>query len=289
MGTTSRWWKRDEDGRVACGLCFRGCRITDGAAGACGVRLNHGGTLLSPWLGRFCTRAVDPIEKKPLAHWRPGSLIYSLGSLGCTMDCPFCQNWRIARPAKSVYGAYASVPFLPPEALAREVRDLGLDALALTYNEPTLQAEYLLEVAPLLREAGIATVLVTNGAMSEEAARDLLPWVSAANVDLKAFTPEGYRRLGGDLEAVKRTVALWVQGGVHVELTHLAVPGLNDDMAAFAAMVGWIASLSRDIPLHITRCFPARRHDAAPTSRALLRRMEDAALAELAHVHLGNV
>lgn len=289
MGTAARWWKRDEDGRVACGLCFRGCRIADGAAGACGVRFNHGGTLLSPWLGRFCARAVDPIEKKPLAHWRPGSLIYSLGSLGCTMDCPFCQNWRIARPAKSVYGAYASVPFLPPEALAREVRGLGLDALALTYNEPTLQAEYLLEAAPLLREAGIATVLVTNGAMSEEAARDLLPWISAANVDLKAFTPEGYRRLGGDLEAVKRTVALWVRGGVHVELTHLAVPGLNDDMAAFAAMVGWIASLSRSIPLHITRCFPARRHDAPPTSRALLRRMEDAALAELAHVHLGNV
>lgn len=289
MGMAARWWNREEDGRVSCGLCFRGCRIADGAAGACGVRFNHGGTLLSPWLGRFCARAVDPIEKKPLAHWRPGSLIYSLGSLGCTMDCPFCQNWRIARPAKTVYDASASVPFLPPEALAREVRGLGLDALALTYNEPTLQAEYLLEAAPLLRESGIATVLVTNGAMSEAAARDLLPWVSAANVDLKAFTPEGYRRLGGDMEAVKRTIALWVRGGVHVELTHLAVPGLDDGMAAFAEMVGWIASLSRNIPLHITRCFPARHHDAPPTSRALLRRMEDAALAELAHVHLGNV
>ena len=286
---SARWWAQDEKGTVTCGLCFRGCRLSEGAAGACGVRFNSAGTLVSPWLGRFVSCAVDPIEKKPLAHWRPGSFIYSLGSVGCTMDCPFCQNYTIARPDRHVFQSFGSVPFLSPEALVSEVRELGLNSVALTYNEPTLQAEYVLEAAPLLREAGIALVLVTNGAMSEEAARDLLPWVDAANIDLKAFTPPGYRCLGGNLEAVKATIATWVQGGVHVELTNLVVPGLNDDRDAFAAMVDWIAALSPDIPLHLSRYFPRRNYREPPTDIGLLHDLAAIARGRLSRVHLGNV
>ena len=286
----ARWWRREDgetNGAVSCGLCFRGCRLAEGAAGACGVRFNRGGVLVSPWLGRFPARAVDPIEKKPLAHWRPGSRIYSLGGVGCTMDCPFCQNHHIARPG--VCRAPEAVPALSPEDLVREVRALGLEAVALTYNEPTLQAEYVLAAAPLLREAGVATVLVTNGAMSREVAVELAPWVDAANVDLKAFTPEAYRRLGGDLETVKDNIAAWVRGGPHVELTCLVVPGISDDAGAFAAMVEWIAALSPGIPLHITRYFPARHYDAPPTDRRLLEALAAAARERLTRVHLGNV
>ena len=286
------WWKSQEDGGAACGLCFRGCRIPEGGVGFCGVRFNRGGKLVSPWLGRFCARAVDPIEKKPLAHWRPGSLIYSLGSVGCTMDCPFCQNWQIARPGATVCEGPDSVPVLTPEDLVREVRDLGLDSVALTYNEPTLQAEYILAAAPLLKEAGIALVLVTNGAMSREASEALIPCLGpegAANIDLKSFTAEGYRKLGGDLETVKGNIAAWVQAGVHVELTCLVVPGISDDEKEFAAMTDWIAALSPDIPLHVSRYFPRRFYSAPPTDVELLRARAEIARGKLRRVHLGNV
>ena len=284
----ARWWKEDGSA-VVCELCFRGCRLTEGMEGACGVRALRDGTLRAPWLGRFCARAVDPIEKKPLHHWRPGSFIYSLGSMGCNMDCPFCQNAHIARPGGGACDAAGAVPFLPPQELAADIRRLELRAMALTYNEPTLQAEYLLEAAPTLREAGVAVALVTNGTMSEAVARELMPCVDAANVDLKGFTQVAYQRLGGSLEAVKRTITLWVQGSVHVELAHLAVPGINDDLEAFAAMADWIAGLSHDIPLHITRYFPARHYAAPPTNIDLLRQMADIAKARLRHVYLGNV
>ena len=288
----ARWWEKHEDGRVICGLCFRGCRIAEGAAGACGVRFNADGELISPWLGRFCAEAVDPIEKKPLAHWRPGSFIYSLGSVGCTMDCPFCQNWEIARSGPRVCGNYAAVPELPPNVLIERIRELGLDSVALTYNEPTLQAEYVLEAAPLLREAGIALVLVTNGAMSKEVSDALIPCVGsdgAANIDIKAFTAEGYKKLGGDLETVKDNIAAWVRGDVHVELTHLVVPGINDDTESFAAMVEWVAAISADIPLHISRYFPRRNYSAPPTDTGLLYSLAAIARGKLKNVHLGNV
>ena len=252
---TPRWWTREEGDAVRCTLCFRGCTLRSGAAGFCGVRLNARGTLVSPWLGRFCARAVDPIEKKPLAHWRPGTLIYSLGSVGCTMACPFCQNHEIAHPERPEALSRAAAA-LRPEELALEVRNLGLSSVAFTYNEPTLQAEYILEASPLLRENGIAVVLVTNGVMSEPVASELLTCTDAANVDLKAFDTERYRRLGGSLNSVKANIASWMRGGVHVELTHLVVPGLVDTGEGFDAMTDWIAAQSPSVPLHLSRSFP---------------------------------
>ena len=282
-----RWWTRQEGDAVRCALCFRGCTLRNGMAGFCGVRLDVRGTLVSPWLGRFCARAVDPIEKKPLAHWRSGTLIYSLGSVGCTMACPFCQNHEIARPECPALLRAAAI--LWPEDLVLEVRNLGLSSVAFTYNEPTLQAEYILEAAPLLKENGIAVVLVTNGVMSEPVASELLTCTDAANVDLKAFDEERYRRLGGSLDTVKANIAAWVRGGMHVELTHLVVPGLVDPGEGFDAMTDWIAALSPSIPLHLSRCFPAWRHFAPPTDTKLLYSLADRARGKLRHVHLGNV
>ncbi len=283
-----RWWRKSDDGRTAdCGLCFHACRIPDGGVGRCGARWHRFGTLSSPYLGRFSSVAIDPIEKKPLYHWRPGSFILSLGSVGCNMYCPFCQNHGIAQPAR--------VPHLeeiPPEGLLAYARKANTNAVAYTYNEPTLQAEYILEAAPLLNDAGIATVLVTNGMISPEALADLLPWIAAANVDVKTFDAATYEKIGGSLDAARATVARMHASGVHVEITNLVVPGISDSHEDFEKMVDWIASLppnGEEIPLHISRYFPAHKYAAPATDVALMRAFQAVAEKKLSHVHLGNV
>ena len=284
----SQWWKRNDDGSVSCFLCFRGCKIEEGCSGVCGVRFNENGVLISPYLGRFCACAVDPVEKKPLYHWRPGTLIYSLGSISCTMNCPFCQNYRIARPESPL----PLTREITSRELVRNVKDLGLNSIAFTYNEPTLQAEYICSSAPLLQENGIAVVLVTNGAMSSEAASELISCLgrnAAVNIDIKAFSEEAYRTLGGNLEAVKNNIKAFLRAGIHTELTHLVVPGINDNIVSFVEMIDWIVAISRDIPLHVSRYFPARNYNESPTSVELLYSMSSIAKGKLKYVHLGNI
>ena len=284
----ARWWKKNDDS-VSCGLCFRGCTIQQGMAGKCGVRLNEDGILISPYLGRFCACAVDPVEKKPLYHWNTGSFIYSLGSIGCTMDCPFCQNHRIAFPVKNLFEENVE---LSVHELIKIVKDLGLNLAAFTYNEPTLQAEYICEAVTALHEAGISLALVTNGAMSREATTDLLSCLDktdAANIDIKAFTSENYKKLGGNLDAVKENIKLFTAAGIHVELTNLVVTGFNDKIEEFSDMVDWIASISSEIPLHVTRYFPARNYYEIPTDLETLSRFASIAGEKLRHVHIGNV
>ena len=290
-----RWWTKNNDGNdytantVSCGLCFRGCNIRHGRAGKCGVRFNEAGTLVSPFLGRFCACAVDPIEKKPLYHWRSGSFIYSLGSVGCTMDCPFCQNHRIAFPTEDLHGNLLSNPAISPLELVKNIKALGLNSIAFTYNEPTLQAEYICDASPIFHENNIAVVLVTNGAMSSDVTYDFASCVDAANIDLKAFNSETYRRIGGNLETVQENIGTFLNANVHVELTNLVVPGLNDNIDEFSDMVDWIASISPEIPLHITRYFPSRSYNKAPTDLMLLSSFAAIAKSKLKHVHLGNV
>ncbi|MBQ6664758.1 MAG: AmmeMemoRadiSam system radical SAM enzyme [Synergistaceae bacterium] len=281
----ARLWKRNDDGGVSCFLCFRNCKIEEGGSGACGVRFNENGVLISPHLGKFCACAVDPIEKKPLYHWRPGTFIYSLGSVGCTMNCPFCQNHRIARPEKLIPLTQEIAPY----ELVKNVESLGLNSVAFTYNEPTLQAEYICDSAPLLHENGIVIVLVTNGAMSNEAASELISCIDAANIDIKAFSDEAYKILGGNLETVKNNIKAFIKAGIHTELTHLVVPGINDNMDYFADMVDWIAGFSRDVPLHISRYFPARNYREPPTNLEILYSMASIAKGKLKYVHLGNI
>jgi pyruvate formate lyase activating enzyme len=178
---------------------------------------------------------------------------------------------------------------MPPSELARNVRRKGLSAVAYTYNEPTLQAEYILRAAPLLREAGIASVLVTNGMFSTEARDDLTPWIDAVNVDVKTFDPLKYAAMGGSLEVVRENVVYWTRAGVHVELTNLVVPDISDSREDFVRMVDWIAETAPKTPLHISRYFPSYKYTAPPTSVALLKEFEAIAGRKLAHVHLGNV
>ncbi len=287
----ARWWKKNGD-VVSCNLCFRGCNIKQEYAGKCGVRFNENGNLISTCLGRFCACAVDPVEKKPLFHWNSGKFIYSLGSVGCTMDCPFCQNHSIAFPAKYLYEKTAKTSELTVHKLIKNVKELGLNLVAFTYNEPTLQAEYICEAAPALHEAEIFVALVTNGAMSHESAADLLSCLNendAANIDIKAFNSDIYKKLGGNLDTVKENIKSFVNAGVHVELTNLVVTGLNDNAEEFTAMVDWIASISNEIPLHITRYFPARNYYELPTDIEILYSFASIAKEKLKYVHIGNI
>ncbi|MDR0882238.1 MAG: radical SAM protein [Candidatus Adiutrix sp.] len=288
-----RWWRQEDhpEGQkdlYRCDLCFHQCSLTEGGVGYCGARgvSDSPSRFVSPYLGYFSSFAVDPVEKKPLSHWRPGSRIFSLGSLGCNMRCPFCQNHTISRP-----GQRPNLNQLAPEDLRSQIQTLGLSAVAYTYNEPMLQAEYILAAAPLLREAGIATVMVTNGMFSPALllALSVSGWIDAANIDLKTFNSVTYAKLGGSLDAVKNTITHLVRGGTHVELTTLVVPGLSDDLDEFADLTDWVAALSRDIPLHISRYFLAAEFTAPPTDLDLLDRFRRLAASRLHHVHLGNV
>jgi pyruvate formate lyase activating enzyme len=291
-----RWWRPEEGSgngekkgdAAVCGLCFRSCRIADGSVGACGARAYAKGRFSSPHLGRFVSVAVDPIEKKPLRRWRPGTKILSLGGLRCNMRCPFCQNHAIAHPDPLFPGRVPErkITF---EELAAAAKRASLRSVAYTYNEPTLQAEYIFAASPVLRDEGIATVMVTNGMFSEAVCGEAVRFVDAMNIDVKTFDDGTYKRLGGSLGTVKRNVERLVEGGVHVELTHLVVPGVSGSPDSFALLRDWAARVSADIPLHISRYFPAFEYDAPPTDIPLIEKFYRMAKEKLKYVYTGNL
>lgn len=271
---------------TSCDLCFHHCRLEEGQVGACRARANRDGQIVSLNYGRLTALALDPIEKKPLRRFHPGSMVLSVGSFGCNLRCPFCQNAEIAAA-----GAEISTRDCPPETLVREalrLRDRGNIGVAYTYNEPLVGYEYVRNCAGLVREAGLLNVLVTNGTIEEGPWRALLPLLDAVNIDLKGFTQAWYRRLGGDLETVKRSITLAAQS-CHVEVTTLIVPGENDSETEMRALSGWLASIRPDIPLHVSRFFP--RHcmmDRPPTPVETVYCLADAARDHLKYVYTGN-
>jgi pyruvate formate lyase activating enzyme len=272
-----------EGAGTRCGLCPHRCFIGDGQTGLCGARRNVDGVLRAESYGRISSLALDPIEKKPLYHFHPGRSVLSAGSYGCNMACSFCQNSSISR-------ARPKTECVSPERLTEiAVSVPGNLGLAFTYNEPLIGAEYLLDAAPLLRERGLKVVLVSNGMIRAEPLEALLPFIDAMNIDVKAFSQAFYLRMGGDLETVKRNVARCA-AVCHTEVTTLIVPGENDGDDEMAALSEWLASLSRDIPLHITRFFPRyRMTEKPPTPASTLARLADIAGRALTHVHVGNV
>ena len=285
-----RWWRYENDERsvARCALCHHRCQISEGHSGICCTRsFSQTEGFVSPYLGRFVAVAIDPIEKKPLYRWRPGTSIYSLGSVGCNAFCPFCQNHTLAHPSEPV----SSLPMkdIPPLELLERVKKAGLSSVAYTYNEPTLQAEYIFAAAPLLKEHGIASVMVSNGLFAEEPRDEVVRFVDALNIDVKTFDPEAYRRLGGNLEVVKENVEHLVRHEVHVEITTLVVPGVSDSRDRFADMVDWLSALTPEIPLHISRYFPAYKFTAPPTHVPLLEKLAEYAKSRLKYVYLGNV
>jgi pyruvate formate lyase activating enzyme len=271
-----------------CELCFHHCELAVGQIGFCRARINRNGVIESLTRNTVVSIALDPIEKKPLAYFYPGSMILSLGSTGCNLRCPFCQNHAISMAEHDP----SAVRDLPPHDavdLALSLVPRGNLGIAFTYNEPLINIEYVEETARLAKAAGLKTVLVTNGTAEEAFIRRLLPLIDAYNIDLKGFTPEFYRKLQGDLDRVKRTITLCV-GRAHVEITTLIIEGENDDDATIEAMARWLASLDPMLPLHLTRFIPHYLWmDKRRTSIDTLRRLQSIAQQHLERVHLGNV
>lgn len=280
------FYDKEEGGICRCRLCPRRCRILPSQRGWCRTRWNDHGTLKALTYGLVTSAALDPIEKKPLAYFHPGAVILSLGSWGCNMNCAFCQNFEISQ--KEPESRKVS-----PDDLLRLARALtaeGNIGVAWTYNEPALSFEFIHDTAPLIKEAGLVNVMVSNGFISKEALEVLLPLIDAWNIDLKGWHPDFYKTICGAarnpvLETIQRAHEV-----SHVELTNLVIPKENDDPQCFEDMARWIASLSPAIPLHITRFFPRwRMMNRPPTPVSTLVSLGEIARKYLNHVKIGNV
>ncbi len=270
-----------------CAVCKHHCRLTEGQLGRCRARKNEEGRIVCANYGKITGLMPDPIEKKPLRRFFPGSRILSVGSFGCNLSCPFCQNHEISMAGPEEFQPKE----MPPEnlaALAKSWEDHGNIGVAYTYNEPLVGYEFVRDTARLVRKLGMKNVLVTNGSASLWVLEELLPYIDAMNIDLKGFTEGYYRKLGGDLETVKDFIRRAAQG-CHVELTTLIVPGENDSEARMEQEARWIASISPEIPLHVTRFFPQyRMENRRATEVSVVYRLRDIAGKYLKYVYTGN-
>lgn len=263
------------------------CSLEPGQTGICRARKNEDGVIVCGNYGHITSMALDPIEKKPLKMFRPGSRILSVGSYGCNLRCSFCQNHEISMEGPET----AETVYISPRALAGKAQELkasGNIGIAFTYNEPLVGWEYVRDTTKLVKEFGMDNVMVTNGSASCEVLEELLPYIDAMNIDLKAFREETYRKLKGDLETVKAFITR-AAAMCHVELTTLIVPGENDDAAEMEEEAKWIASVGKNIPLHVTRFFP-RYHmtDRIATEVRQVYRLAETAGKYLENVFVGN-
>jgi len=289
-GTPARWWHALEDGRIQCDLCPRACRLHDGQRAFCFVRARQGEGLVLTTYGKSTGFCVDPIEKKPLDHFLPGTPILSFGTAGCNLGCKFCQNWDISKSREIERLSDAA----SPEQIARAAQDGGSRSVAFTYNDPVIWAEYAIDTAVACHALGIKTVAVTAGYITELARGDFYRHIDAANVDLKAFTEGFYEKLCfAELEPVKETL-VWLrhETQVWVEITTLLIPGHNDSEAELHALSAWVAeALGPDVPLHFTAFHPDwKMTDIARTPAATLTRARAIARSYgLRYVYTGNV
>jgi pyruvate formate lyase activating enzyme len=286
----TKWWHRLPDGRVQCDLCPRACRLREGQRGLCFVReARREGVVLTAW-GRSSGFCVDPIEKKPLHHFLPGTPTLSFGTAGCNLTCRFCQNWSISKARETEALSDAA----SPQTIAAAAEELGCRSISFTYNDPVVFLEWAVDVARACRERGIRTVAVTAGYVEPEPRAELFRWMDAANVDLKAFSEGFYRRMAtGSLAPVLDTLR-WIrrETDVWLEITTLLIPGENDGDREIEALSRWVADeLGADVPLHLTAFHPAwRLTDRKPTPPSTLSRARLIAhRAGLRYVYTGNV
>lgn len=286
----ARYWHLLDDGRMQCDLCPRDCKLQDGQRGACFVRMRQGEQMILTTYGRSSGFCIDPIEKKPLNHFYPGSSVLSFGTAGCNLACKFCQNWDISK-SKDMDSLMDQAT---PEAIATEAEKYGCKSVAFTYNDPVIFAEYAMDVADACHARGIKAVAVTAGYMHDQARRDFYAKMDAANVDLKAFTEEFYCKLtGSHLQPVLDTLKyLKHETNVWLEITTLLIPGKNDSDEEITAMCQWIKSeLGSDVPLHFSAFHPDyKMPDIPATPPATLMRARNIALLQgLNYVYTGNV
>jgi len=280
-----QYYINEDSGRRRCLVCPHHCSLKDGQTGLCRVRMNKEGKLIALNYGEVSSLALDPIEKKPLYHFYPGSMILSAGSWGCNLGCLFCQNYSIAHQTPETR-------FMDAEELLEislAYRQKGSIGLAFTYNEPAMWMEYIMDLGPLLHKHGLKVVLVSNGYMEKEPLQDLLSFVDAFNIDLKGFSQRFYKHMcKGKLEPVQKTLEA-IAGKAHLEVTNLLIPGENDSDAEIRAMARWLAELDDQIVLHFSRYHPAYKMKLPPTPTDTLYRAAEIAREYLAHVYLGNL
>ena len=270
-----------------CEICPHHCRIDTGEIGKCRARINDGEKITALNYGEITSIALDPIEKKPLYRFFPGSWILSVGSYGCNLNCPFCQNFEISMADSN----FPTRKISPAELvnLAAELfhtrKNIGV---AFTYNEPFISYEFVKDCSELLKKIGLKSVLVTNGTVASGALKKILPLIDAMNIDLKGFSQKIYDYLDGDFETVKNTIQIAAQS-CHVEITTLVVPNLNDSEEDMRAESNWIASISKEIPLHVSRFFPRYKvTDRPPTDVKKVYRLAEVARENLKYVYTGN-
>lgn len=274
--------------QIICQVCPHHCRLEEGRLGRCHARCGKDDTTVSVNYGKITSVALDPIEKKPLAFFHPGSFVLSVGSFGCNMSCPFCQNYDISTVGEDFF---RKLYHLSPEELVTLAADHiseGNIGVAYTYNEAMVGYEYVRDCAKLVHESGMKNVLVTNGMAELFVLGEVLPYIDAMNIDLKAFTEEAYKKLGGDLNTVKRFILCSAEKS-HIEITSLIVPGINDSLEEMEKEAAWIAEISPDIPLHITRYFPRYKMSEKATDTDLMNKLRSVAEKFLNRVLLGNV
>ena len=281
-----RFFAEAGDGDISCGLCPHSCRIKNGEFGQCGVRGNKGGKAIIPFYGFISSLSLDPIEKKPLYHYKPGTQILSLGFAGCNLHCPFCQNWSISQNT-DIPGRNMKSGEIVSAALKK-----NSPSIAYTYSEPLIHTEYLLDCMALAHKHGIANVLVTNGCIRQNAAKEILSLTDAANIDLKCFSAQTYKEvLGGNLETVLDFIRLACES-IHVEITTLVVPDLNDTEKELSACADFIAGLGargQEIPWHLSAYHPDYRWNAPATDPDFLLHTAEASRKKLAFVYTGNI
>jgi pyruvate formate lyase activating enzyme len=278
-----------EENKIRCLLCPHNCIIQQNQTGICRVRRNQNGRLISEIYGKLSAVNFDPVEKKPLYHFHPGTLILSIGTVGCNMHCKCCQNWQISQ------GSVEDFPFrnyYRPEdivniANSRE-ENIGV---AFTYNEPSIWFEYITDVAPLIKQSGLKNVMVSNGFISAEPLQELLQYIDAFNIDLKAFSDDFYKHItGARLKPVLDTLVSIKQSGKHLEITNLVIPTLNDNKEEFSQMARWIArELGPDTVLHLSRYHPMYKLKINSTSAEMLIQLAEIARQYLWYVYIGNI
>jgi len=278
-------WYIKEGDKVRCSLCPNDCLVSDGKKGRCGVRINKNGTLYSEIYNRVTSIALDPIEKKPLYHYHNGESILSLGTKGCNFTCPWCQNWTISQDRTT------PTEEVTADVVVKKAKESGSFGIAYTYNEPFIWYEFVLECCRKAHENSLKNVFVTNAYINKEPLDEILPHIDAMNVDIKSVDESFYKKYClGKLAPVLENVRKAKEKGVHIEITNLVIPTLNDSKGHFEKLTDWIAgNVGPDTPVHFSRYFPCYKFSLPPTPVATLKSAKEIAEKKLKYVHLGNV
>ncbi|QQK08875.1 AmmeMemoRadiSam system radical SAM enzyme [Miniphocaeibacter halophilus] len=273
--------------KIRCDVCTRRCNLSEGQLGFCHARQAKDGKIISTNYGQVTSISLDSIEKKPLNNYMPGSKVLSVGSFGCNFTCEFCQNYIIATSD----GSNINKRYISPKELVKMAEELvaeGNIGVAYTYNEPLIGYEYVLDCSKLIHKHSLKNILVTNGSINNEIFKEVIGHIDAVNIDLKAFSEDFYKRVGGDLQTTLENIKIAAKT-THIELTNLVIPGLNDNEEEMRKMVKWIADINPEIPLHISRFFPAyKMWDSSPTPLETIYKFVGIAKEYLKNVYPGN-